>query len=234
MLELYASCSKVANRNANVDQEDELHNLSTYKECLDDFFKENEKNTQEMKNALEDKLFLELSVRFKKECNEGYHKASIDDQLLYDVCGYVCKARKYLHDECDECAKTLFCDETKPLPDNLRSLASFTLMKDMGGLLYPTLELFESFKEIESVLTNFFSNDSHVYKLDAYQDCIDMISEKPIHPLFCDNHREDSLPFFIMEFIHVRFFFESKRFENTRFGKNNSKIHSNMKQSKVK
>jgi len=36
-----------------------------------------------MKSALEDKLFLELSVRFKKECNECYHKASIDDQLLY-------------------------------------------------------------------------------------------------------------------------------------------------------
>ncbi len=65
--------------------------------------------------------------------------------------------------------------------------------------------------------------------------CIDMISEKNNPPLlFCDNHREESLPFFIMEFIHDRFFFESKRFENTRFGKNNSKIHSNMKQSKMK
>jgi len=61
---------------------------------------------------------------------------------LYDVCGYVFKAGIYLHNEYDEYAKTIFCDETKPLPVTLRSLASFTLMKDKGGLLYPTLEFF--------------------------------------------------------------------------------------------
>ena len=72
------------------------------------------------------------------------------------MCGYVFKTRIYLHNECDEYAKTISVMKPSPYPNTRCILSSFTLMKDTGGLLYPTLELFQSFKEIESVQTMFF------------------------------------------------------------------------------
>ncbi len=40
--------------------------------------------------------------------------------------------------------------------------------------------------------------------------------------MFCDAHREHSLPLLIREYVHIRFLFEEKRYKEMHFSKLNT------------
>ena len=48
MLSLYSATSKVCIRKANVDQEEEMLNISSYKKCLVDWYKHNSEALEEL------------------------------------------------------------------------------------------------------------------------------------------------------------------------------------------
>jgi hypothetical protein len=229
MLSLYSATSKVCIRNANVDQEEEMHNISSYKKCLVDRYKHNTEALEELKFQMEVKLLKELTVRFINDC-DYLNKDSVDDLLVYDLCGYMLKARPFLIDHCEDCKKSLVCKELE-LPENF-SAANYTILKNKGGLIFVTIPMFLSFCEIEAKIADHFAIEKTAYKSDSYEVCIDAISESNIHPLFCPAHRDHSLPVLIMEYVHVRYYFESKRYKNLYFSKSNKQLTTDAKKKK--
>lgn len=231
MLALYSSSTRVFIKNANVDQEEQLTNISSYKKCLVDRFKNNNKALEEFKYEIEQKLLKELTVRFISDCSIT-GKATVDDMLVYDLCGFILKARSFLVDYCKDCKNSVICKELE-LPDDFDA-ANYTILRNKGGLTFVTIPMFLSFRTIEAEIAAHFSNDNHVYKSDSFEVCINAISETNIHPLFCDTHRNHSLPFLIMEYVHVRYHFESKRYKNLHFSKSNTKCTTQGKTKKSK
>ncbi|KAI9563207.1 hypothetical protein GHT06_010665 [Daphnia sinensis] len=229
ILSLYSSTTKVLNRNANIDQEDQLYNISSYRKCLLDRYKNNTKVLEDLKFSLHDKLLQELSIHFVTECAIT-KKATVDDKLVYDICGYLMRTRGYLIEYCETCKDSVVCDELL-LPDDFDA-AAYTQLRTKGGLTFVTVAMFESFRTIEVEVAAHFKNYSHVYKSDTFEVCIDAISSSNIHPIFCESHRNQSLPFLVMEYVHIRYFFESKRYRDLHFSKTNSAIHKHSKVSK--
>ena len=191
-------------KNANVDQEDELYTIASYHDCLVDKYKSNTKVLEELNFQRDRQLMNELAIRFVENCNY-LSKDIVDDLLVYDVCGYVIKARPFLTDHCEECKSSLVSKELL-LPQDFAA-ANYTILKNKGGLIFVTIPMFLSFRTIEAVISNHFANEKHVYINNAFDLCIDAISKSSIHPLFCENHREHSLPMIIREYVHIRFFF---------------------------
>ena len=229
MLALYSATTKVCIRNANVDQEENIRNISSYKKCLVDRYKHNTQALEELKYQMEAKLLNELTVRFINEC-DYLNKTSVDDLLVYDLCGYMLKARPFLIDGCDDCKKSLVCKELE-LPENFCA-ANYVILKNKGGLIFVTIPFFLSFCTIEAKIADHFANETDAYKSDSYEVCIEAISESNIHPLFCAAHRDHSLPVLIMEYVHVRYYFESKRYKNLHFSKSNKQCTTDDKKKK--
>ena len=122
------------------------------------------------------------------------------------------RTRGFLIKCCKACKDSVVCDELL-LPDDFDADV-YTQLRTKGGLTYVTVAMFESFRTIEAKISDHFKNDSHVYKSDTFEVCIDAISSSNIHPIFCESHRSQSLPFLIMEYVHIRYFFESKRYRD--------------------
>ncbi|KZS06473.1 Uncharacterized protein APZ42_030066 [Daphnia magna] len=61
-----------------------------------------------------------------------------------------------------------------------------------GGLTFVTVAMFGSFRTMEAKVAAHFKNDSHVYKSNTFEVCIDAISSSNIHPIFCESHRNQS------------------------------------------
>jgi hypothetical protein len=96
--------TKVAIKNANVDQEERMELLSSYKDCMANRFKKNQQAIDKFKTQLKDSLM------------NGICYASLDSvdlpadtrtaHIVYYLCGYVLHScRKII--TCDECKSTL-------------------------------------------------------------------------------------------------------------------------------
>ena len=110
MLALHSVSGKIMIKNANVDQEDELYTIASYHDCLVDKYKSNTKVLEELNFQRDRELMDELAIRFVENCNY-LSKDIVDDLLVYDVCGYVIKARPFLTDHCEECKSSLVSKE---------------------------------------------------------------------------------------------------------------------------
>ena len=80
----------------------------------------------------------------------------------------------------------------------------------------------------------FQGEQKHVYITNTFRLCIKAISKSSIHPLFCEKHRKDSLPGLIREYVHIRFFFEQKRYNDFSFSKSNTRCKTKDKKKKSK
>ena len=95
--------SKDNSKNANIDNQEQLHVLVSYKNCLVHKFRECVKSAAEIKHALKDQLVKELSIRFVDTVNTD-SVDSTNSQLIYDLCGYLIHTRSSVL-SCEHCKK---------------------------------------------------------------------------------------------------------------------------------
>ena len=110
------------------------------------------------------RLLKELTIRFINACdylNQDY----VDDLFVYDLCGYMLKARPFLIDHCEDCDKFLFCKEFE-FPENF-SAANYTILKNKGGLDFVTIPMFLSFCAIVAKIADHFAIEKNAYKSDS-------------------------------------------------------------------
>jgi len=224
---LYHPTKRVVN-NANVDNEENLRILVQYKDCLVERCKENAKAAQELRESLREQLRNELLVRFVTEMEDKPESDSTNNNLVYYMCGYLLKTRKWAT-SCDECHSLLLTTE-EFLPVEFEA-ADFTLCSSHGGLKLATPAMFQVFREVENKVHKHLQDGRQIYMRDSYEKILSKIGELNLLSLCCENH-PDTLPQLIMEYVIIRFHFESKRYRNNVLSKVKTAVHSSMKKSK--
>jgi hypothetical protein len=95
-------------------------------------------------------------------------------------------------------------------------------------LKYATENFFKVFQLLEQIISNQFEKKEHVFIKDSYENVIDRICELKLSNPCCDNQLE-CLPFLIMEYVRIRYHFESKRYRNLYFSKDQCESYGNEK-----
>ena len=214
----------------NVDNEDELKVLVSYKKCFVDRFKEIEKKRMQAKLTLKDKLLSELSSRYVDEIEHQHDSKNVtNDELIYDICGYLLHSRSHVLD-CPMC-KPLLKTEESQLPETFAP-ANYTLSRTYGYLKLASVQMFQCFKKVESLVNMHFLENKHIYVRDAFEKVIDDICFLNLVPISCDEH-PDVLPFLIIEYVQIRFYFQSKRFRDIHLSKTKTAVHTGNKLAKT-
>jgi hypothetical protein len=112
---------------------------------------------------------------------------------------------------CPDCYKSLRCEELE-LPEDFTA-DHYTRIRNNGGLIFVTVNMFQTFRVIEKVIEGHFQLIGQMYEEETFQMCIDKISTCYLVPIFCDIHGDEKLPYVIRKFVGVRYYFESKRLQ---------------------
>ncbi|XP_046446935.1 uncharacterized protein LOC124196165 [Daphnia pulex] len=118
------------------------------------------------------------------------------------------------------------------LPDDFTA-KQYTAFRNRGGLIFVTIPVFQSIREVEKIISSQFEDDGHYLVRDSYEICMSKIKVLNLCPFFCDTHRADSYPYLIMEFVQVIYHFESKRFQERNLAEVDSNVRQNFKMAKL-
>ena len=132
--------------------------------------------------------------------------------------------------DCIKCRNLLKKEESE-IPDDFAA-ANYTLRRTHGYLQLSSIEMFHCFKLIESVIDRHFANTEHIFMRDAYEHVVEEIGSLNLIPISCDSH-PDVLPFLILEYVQIRFYFESKKFKNLNLSQNKTLSHTSNKIAKT-
>ncbi|KAK4022565.1 hypothetical protein OUZ56_008025 [Daphnia magna] len=81
-------------------------------------------------------------------------------------------------------------------------------------------------------MKRYIDNDSHVYISNCYETVMSEICKLKLLNVFCFEH-EESLPYIILQYVHIRFHTESKRFRNFYLSKERTQMKTNKKMSRT-
>lgn len=218
--------SKVTLRNANVQNEDDMRVLVNFKECLVAKFRNNKQAAIDLRTALKDELMANLVNNYVEEVlplsSDRIHR-----MLVYDIAGYMMHTRSFLYSDCKECELSLI-DKEENLPNEF-SDDDFTRCRTKGRLIFVTIPVYQTMSVVEKIVSKHFESTSHIYLMDSFHECIAQISHEHVVPLFCNSHRDKKFGILILEYVKVRFYFESKRLKNLLLSKEKASVKSHMK-----
>ncbi|XP_045024866.1 uncharacterized protein LOC123469721 isoform X3 [Daphnia magna] len=212
------------------DNEENLRVLVSYEECLLNKFKACEKEAARIRESFKEQLLEELSVRYVDVMDNQSSNDEVKHEMLYDMCGYLVKTRDSVWIHCPNCKKGLIT-KYEDLPSTFLS-ADYTADRNHGGLTFVTVNFFKIIQLVENVMSNFFDNDSHVYISNCYETVMSEICKLKLLNVFCFEH-EESLPYIILQYVHIRFHTESKRFRNFYLSKERTQMKTNKKMSRT-
>jgi hypothetical protein len=219
-------------KKANADDKEDVYQLVSYAKCWINRFKECERKAAAMKASLRDNLFDEISIRHV-DVVQNDEKDVTRNNLIYDLCAFMFQTRGQLI-SCQECKETVVCEEAD-LPDEFTA-KQYTAFRNRGGLIFVTIPVFQSIREVEKIISSQFEDDGHYLVRDSYEICMSKIKVLNLCPFFCDTHLDslhaDSYPYLIMEFVQVRYHFESNRFQERNLTEVESNVRQNFKMAK--
>ena len=214
----------------NIDNEENLRVLANYDECLVNKFKACEKEAAQLRESFKDQLLEELSVRYVEVMDDVASNDEFKRELIYDMFGYLLKTRDSVWNECDACKKGLITNY-EDLPQDFMS-AEFTANRNFGGLTFATVTFFKVIQLVEDVISKFFDKAEHIYVSNCYEEVISKLCELKLVNPCCEQHK-DSLPYLILQYVHIRFHTESKRFRNMHLSTIRTKMNANKKLSRT-
>jgi len=180
--------------------------------------------------SIKGKALEELSIRFVDDLPDEDCANNTKDQGIYDLCGYLLRSRGDIILQCADC-KNLLETDCDSLPQNFLA-AEYTASRSYGGLKFPSVAMFKSFKEAERIISQHFQSPSHIFVHKTFEEVMDKICELNLINLGCESH-PDVLPFLLMEFVQIRYYFESRRYRQIHLSNVTTTVHSNMKKARV-
>jgi len=219
--------TKVAIRNANVDQEERIQLLTSFKECMSDRFKKNQKSVDDFKARLKDSLLKGICYA-SFDCQE-MEADSRTNHIVYYLCGYTLHScRKIIN--CDECTETLETAEGD-LPSEFFGDALVS-SKSLGFLKFASVRMFQAFSLIDKEISKHFESEV-AFLGDSFSDVITRISELTLPELCCDEHRDNLMVTLIYNYVVMRFRLEAKHKRETELREGKTLRHKNRKLGKL-
>lgn len=134
----------------NIDDEERMEILTSYKTCMLKTFKDNVKEAADMRNNLKDHLLNGIIYSCENE------RLSADDDLdlvqsnaTYYLCGYIIHSRE-AQIGCEACLATLLTTENE-LPNNFYA-AFVTSMRSKGFLRFSSLGMYYTFAKVSVII----------------------------------------------------------------------------------
>ena len=153
--------------------------LVTMSKCLQRQAKESDIRASDLRSVLEDKLMKEITIRFVDKIDEPVNSNFVNkDILIYDLCGYMIHTKKSMS-RCPDCYKFLRWEELE-LPEDFTA-DHYTRLRNNGGLIFVTVNMFQTFTVIEMVIEGRFQSIGQIYEEETFQQCIDKISTELQH-----------------------------------------------------
>lgn len=218
-------------RGANVDEEEPMRLLTTYKQNLLAGYKKAKKDAADVRKELKDQIFRNLCFveNYANSQNLSDPSDLIKRNVVYYLCGYLLHSRVKLYGHCQECNSSLLSSQAS-LPVEFDS-AVFTNLKNRGGLKYCSELMFHTFLKIESNLEEILPK-SVTYIRESFEVVIDKITKTEVPKIGCDMHREELLPKLILEYVVMRHRQHSRRWNKNL--RSHMVAHSLSKQAKTK
>ena len=91
--------------------------------------------------------------------------------------------------------------------------AQYTFQRSYGGLKYATVDMFNTFREVENVIDAHLKSPDHIFVRDSYEKALSEISQLKLIPISCHAH-PDTLSYLVMEYVQIRFHCEARRYQN--------------------
>lgn len=114
-----------------------------------------------------------MFVRYVNKIDSDGKDDSTENEIIYDLCGYLLHTRKWAL-ECFQCKKLLLTSTETDLPFDFDA-ADYTLSRSHGGLQLATPEMFNTFREVEVVIKKHFQAGRHIYLRDSHEKVIEKI-----------------------------------------------------------
>ena len=227
MLSVYYP-TRVQLRNGNVNLAERMKLLTSYKNCMIKGLKDNKKAAQQLREDLKDKLMKGLCYNAVLQ-NLGEY-VSLEDQIVYDLCGYLIHTRKRLL-KCEMCKCTLQAENNRLNLDY--AAAELVSLRTRGGLRFVTPEMHQNFVKVENVIARKF-DDAMLYAHDVFDTIISQLANLSLVSVGCDQHRETFVPKLIFEYCIIRCRFQAKRMRVAgKLKQLSTKSHAHTKKGKL-
>ena len=233
MLCIYYPTKDMVN-NGNISNEERMHLLTSYSDCMRANFKDRTKEAADKRKHLQDILVDGLCFRQvdKSESGADLSKSAID--IVYDLCGLIIHIRSALiakiTNNCQVCFKSL-CTEKDLLSPDFYS-HSLVSVRDKGGLKYCTPDMATTFNAVERVIQQQFDSPN-AYLSDSFENVIDQLAKLKLPPLGCTMHRPELVSRLIYEYVVLRYRFEAKQQKHKMLSKSKGDRLAKKKLSKI-
>jgi len=233
LLSLYAPTSRTLKGNVVPENEKPI-SIVHYSEILLGRAKSLKANREERRKEIEDKILGSLIDSFSGNRynfildEHNYAKPQTQDCLVYNLCGYIA-SRSEKFTSCIDCCSSLHM--SYPV---LSSVSLLTIIKDLGGLKYPSYALFSLIKDqIEPAVTSVLGNREALVG-DAISTILGNVNSLHCGGIGCnvDSHKFPLVTSLISYYINVRAFFFIRVF-NEQQVKSQSKTKKKRKTVKL-
>ena len=214
-------------RNANVDNEERMTLLTSYKSCLLDRFKEDAATAKAKRDELKSRL---AKIQYlDRDFPDEESRNKYLEHLVYDLSGYMLHSRKGKIGKCEACWKTILTGIE--LPSDEFYADKLVVLKSKGGLKKATRNMFSIFLAVEKIY-HFKTEDAYIR--DSFEKVISKIAKLHLHPVgCCESHREKMVTELIYDYVVIRYRFEAKSKKEKETHRANSQRHKNRKMSKL-
>ena len=223
--------TKTTLRNANVDNEERMVILSSYKHCMLARFKEDKKATASKREELKSRLAKSISFLDTDFVNLSSSLMDIYLQhVVFDLSGYMLHSRAKKIGKCEVCWQSILSNDDLD-PDDFYA-DKLVVLKNKGGLKKATPNMFSIFLHVERELMKHFKNGEVLIR-DSFEKVMNKIAKLSLHPVGCEQHRKTLVSELIYDYVVIRFRFEAKAIKNKEIQKAKTTRHKNRKLSKL-
>ncbi|KAK4024475.1 hypothetical protein OUZ56_009898 [Daphnia magna] len=213
MLSIYVPVNNALRIDGNIDEEERMHILTSYKYCMLKGFKENVDKSKKMRENLKDALLKELIFAKNRETEQKDNLDLVQSNGTYYNCGCLIFTRKE-EINCENCLDALTAEKSE-LPSEFYA-AHITKLRSKGFLRFASLGFYYTIAKAERILQKHFKQSHQALIRDSFQLVIrEVVGDGlSLPPICCGAHRHEQLSFLIYEYVVLRYHIEAKRFKN--------------------
>lgn len=228
MLTLYYPTKHIIG--SNVDGEEKMTLLSSYKDWLTSLYKTNQKAFAAKRAHMKDILLKGIVTELGPLITEQNCSTEVSYNIVYYIGGYLVYSFGRKRNQCGCCLQSMSAESGSSLPENMTA-QTLTKLKSKGWLKWASVELFNLLTIVEKTIICFV-NEGLIFVRDAFEAILKELTYENLPPVGCHAHRIQFITDIIFKFMLLRFKCIAKRKSMEKTERLNSTAHTHAKLSK--
>lgn len=192
--------SNVDDESDQVSVEQRLTVLTNYRDWIKNGYKENKKKNDALKAFVKDILLKGIRVEIEEQNNLSPSQASISDNLVYYISGYLvskCKSRC----KCKDCVLSVDTG-LEALPKDF-SAKDLTVLKNRGNLRFASSNLYNLLAKVEKhILAKIAAGE--IFERSSFTDILTSLCDEKLPQVGCNQHKQVFMSTLIIDYMCSR------------------------------